>query len=138
MRVHASDPGPKPFEREQPVTFLCLPGQEFAEPCGEYTVLSQSSNPGSAMRGFALMLTQNHMLDPDASTFAPVHLHACRFFCGPNAKKSAALAKQQKKRPRGDGKEKGKQPVADLDIEDDSDAASDSGTVFACSSISCS
>ena len=25
---------------------------------------------------------------------------ACRFFCGPNAKKSAALAKQGKKRPR--------------------------------------
>ena len=29
----------------------------------------------------------------------------CRFFCGPNAKKSAALAKQGKKRPRkGQGK----------------------------------
>ena len=27
-----------------------------------------------------------------------------RFFCGPNAKKSAALAKQQKKRARDDGK----------------------------------
>ena len=25
----------------------------------------------------------------------------CRFFCGPHAKKSHALAKQQKKRPRG-------------------------------------
>ncbi|KAK9828076.1 hypothetical protein WJX81_000538 [Elliptochloris bilobata] len=31
-----------------------------------------------------------------------VHL---RFFCGPNAHKSAALAKQQKKRPRGDQKQ---------------------------------
>ena len=30
---------------------------------------------------------------------------ALRFFCGPNAHKSAALAKQQKKRPRGDEKQ---------------------------------
>lgn len=30
----------------------------------------------------------------------------CRFFCGPHAKKSAALAKQQKKRPKGKGKGK--------------------------------
>ena len=30
---------------------------------------------------------------------------APRFFCGPNAHKSAALAKQQKKRPRGDQKQ---------------------------------
>ena len=35
-------------------------------------------------------------------------MYACRFFCGPNAKKSAALAKQQKKRPRGDSKAKGR------------------------------
>ena len=27
-----------------------------------------------------------------------------RFFCGPHAKKSAALAKQQKKKPKGKGK----------------------------------
>lgn len=74
------------------------------------------------------------MLDSNASMVAPIHLHACRFFCGPNAKKSAALAKQQKKRPRGDGKQKGKQAVADSDSEDDSDAASDLGTVSACSS----
>ena len=45
-----------------------------------------------------------------------VHL---RFFCGPNAKKSAALAKQQKKRPRGDGKGK----AAD---DKDADSAADS------------
>ena len=88
------------------------------------------------MHGLAVMLSQNQMLDPDASTVAPIHLHACRFFCGPNAKKSAALAKQQKKRPRGDGKQKGKKAVADSDSEDDSDAASDSGIVFACSSAS--
>ena len=68
---------------------------------------------------------------------APVNLHACRFFCGPNAKKSAALAKQQKKRPRGDNKQKGKQAVPDPDSEDDSDAASDLGTVSAYSSALC-
>jgi len=49
----------------------------------------------------------------------------CRFFCGPNAKKSAALAKQQKKRPRGDDKGKGKQ-AADADSDEDS-AVSDTG-----------
>ena len=44
-----------------------------------------------------------------------VHL---RFFCGPNAQKSAALAKQQKKRPRGDsgaGSSKGDA----IEIDDD-------------------
>ncbi|CAL5226040.1 g8852 [Coccomyxa viridis] len=51
-----------------------------------------------------------------------VHL---RFFCGPNAKKSAALAKQQKKRPRGDDKGKGKQAARGADSEEES-AASDS------------
>ena len=50
----------------------------------------------------------------------------CRFFCGPNAKKSAALAKQQKKRPRGDDKGKGKQAARDADSDEES-AASDSG-----------
>ena len=35
----------------------------------------------------------------------------CRFFCGPNAKKSDALAKQQKKRPR----------AGEAEDEDDSD-----------------
>lgn len=77
------------------------------------------------------------MFDPDASMVAPVNLHACRFFCGPNAKKSAALAKQQKKRPRGDGKQKVKQAVPDSDSEDDSDATSDSGTVSTYSSALC-
>lgn len=49
-----------------------------------------------------------------------------RFFCGPNAKKSAALAKQQKKRPRGNDRGKGKQ-AADDEGDDEDSAASDSG-----------
>ncbi|BDA51349.1 probable ATP-dependent helicase rhp16 [Coccomyxa sp. Obi] len=55
-----------------------------------------------------------------------VHL---RFFCGPNAKKSAALAKQQKKRPRGDGKSKaagGKAAAAGSGSEDNSSDGSNS------------
>ncbi len=40
----------------------------------------------------------------------------CRFFCGPNAKKSDALAKQQKKRPRA-----GEANEDDSDDEDDKD-----------------
>ena len=43
------------------------------------------------------------------------HLHG-RFFCGPNAKKSDALAKQQKKRPRA-----GEASESDSDDEDDED-----------------
>ena len=38
-----------------------------------------------------------------------------RFFCGPNAKKSAALAKQQKKRARGDGKRAAAKVYSDAD-----------------------
>lgn len=54
-----------------------------------------------------------------------------RFFCGPNAKKSAALAKQQKKRPRGDGKSKsksvgGKAAAAGSGSEEDSSDGSNS------------
>ena len=51
----------------------------------------------------------------------------CRFFCGPNAKKSAALAKQQKKRPRRDDKGEGKQAAREADSDEES-AASDLGT----------
>lgn len=52
----------------------------------------------------------------------PVHArHACSFFCGPNAKKSDALAKQQKKRPRaGDAQED-----EDSDFEDELDDEED-------------
>ena len=49
-----------------------------------------------------------------------------RFFCGPNAKKSAALAKQQKKRPRGDDEGEGKEAARGADSDEES-AASDSG-----------
>lgn len=44
-----------------------------------------------------------------------------RFFCGPNAKKSAALAKQQKKRPRaGDA-----QDDSDFEVEDEEEDEED-------------
>jgi hypothetical protein len=47
-----------------------------------------------------------------------VHL---RFFCGPNAVKSDALAKQQKKRPRGDGEGGSVKDAIEVeDTEDDS------------------
>ena len=69
-----------------------------------------------------------------ACASTPGHMYAARqtcsvlrrFFCGPNAKKSAALAKQQKKRPRGDDKGKGKQAAAGADSDEES-AAEDSG-----------
>ena len=38
----------------------------------------------------------------DSAVICQVMMH--RFFCGPHAKKSAALAKQQKKKPKGKGK----------------------------------
>ena len=50
-----------------------------------------------------------------------VHL---RFFCGPNAHKSEALAKQQKKRPRGDGGSTagaGSSKDDAIELEDDED-----------------
>ena len=60
------------------------------------------------------------------TSYSPLNsLILCRFFCGPNAKKSAALAKQQKKRPRGDDKGKGKQVA--LDADSDEESAEDSG-----------
>ena len=49
----------------------------------------------------------------------------CRFFCGPNAKKSAALAKQEKKRLRGDAKGKGKGKGAAAKTVDDEDSVSE-------------
>lgn len=52
-------------------------------------------------------------VDMVKSPFCNVH---CRFFCGPNAKKSDALAKQQKKRPRA-----GEANESDSDDEDDED-----------------
>ena len=70
--------------------------------------------------------TQSYTLSmqPPEQKILGISALRCRFFCGPNAKKSAALAKQQKKRPRGDDRGKGKRAAADS--EGDS-AATDSG-----------
>ena len=59
-------------------------------------------------------------MQPPQQKIFDISVLRCRFFCGPNAKKSAALAKQQKKRPRGDDKGKGKRAAADS--EEDSAA----------------
>ena len=53
----------------------------------------------------------------------------CRYFCGPNARRTSAQAKQQRKRPRGDGGKGGKQSASKTkvaDEEDDSDDEADS------------
>lgn len=47
----------------------------------------------------------------------------CRFFCGPNAKKSDALAKQQKKRPRAQDMAEQESEESESSTSDDDDEA---------------
>lgn len=56
-------------------------------------------------------------------------MHAnCRYFCGPNARKSSALAKQQKKRPRGDKTQDKTSNKTAGDAQDDDSASGDSSS----------
>ena len=43
---------------------------------------------------------EHRLLSLSICVTANAKLHLCRYFCGPNAMKTAAQAKQQKKRPR--------------------------------------
>lgn len=88
--------------------------------CVSYTILHSAGQSSAAQA----QLRTLHSTSLFQTMWASTQL-SCRYFCGPNARKTSAQAKQQKKRPRGDEGKLGKAGAKAAAVSDDEADSSD-------------